>query len=389
MSPLSAASKFCGITGLHMGYPGSVAYRRVGHTRPVLMTRPLIGNEDHMAAANWYRDLFRIDSSQISVLLFVRVAIAVGTPLLVFWLAGHGSAAVVGGATALLVSLCDIGRTRRERTGTMALAAVAMLIGGFIGAKFGLTTLADETLILVSAFVAGWVSASHPGISAVARFAALATAAGVGMQITDPVAAAAVLFGGAGAMAAAYAMWLLREVRPDENFMDWAAGVHRAIAGTGAGFWFAVCFAGACAFSLFAAKQLGVQNPYWATFTVVVVMRREGMVSLKLASLYMLGTIAGVPCATILAQFSIGYPLVQIALATLAAAFVRLGFALNAALGYLGFTVFVVLLVELARESAVPPTELVLTRLYDVGVGCAIALVATLIAKTEYWRRRR
>jgi uncharacterized membrane protein YccC len=118
-------------------------------------------------------------------------------------------------------------------------------------------------------------------------------------------------------------------------------------------------------------------------------MRREGMVSLKLASLYMLGTIAGVPCATILAQLSIGYPLVQIALATLAAAFVRLGFTLNAALGYLGFTVFVVLLVELARESAVPPTELVLTRLYDVGVGCAIALVATSIARADYWRRRR
>jgi len=88
------------------------------------MARLLNRGEAHMTAANLYRDLFRIDISQISGLLFVRVAIAAGTPLLVFLLAGHGSAAVVGGATALLVSLCDIGRTRRERTGTMVLAAM-------------------------------------------------------------------------------------------------------------------------------------------------------------------------------------------------------------------------------------------------------------------------
>jgi len=57
-----------------------------------------------------------------------------------------------------------------------------------------------------------------------------------------------------------------------------------------------------------------------------------------------------------------------------------LGFALNAAFGYLAFTVFVILIVEIVRESSVPPSMLVLTRLYDVGVGCVIVLVATLVA---------
>jgi len=340
-----------------------------------------------VTAANWYSDLFRIDSSRISVLLFVRVAIAVGAPLLGFALAGHRTAAVAAGATALFVSLSDIGRTRRGRAGTMALTTVVILLGGFIGDKYGLTTFADETLILASAFVAGWVSNSHPGISAVARFAALATAAGVGMQVTDPVAAAAVLVGGAGAIGVAYAMWLMDDIAPDENFMDWEAGVRRAFAGKDAGLWFALCYAVACALSLLVAEQLGVHNPYWATFTVIMVMRREGMVSLNLVILYMLGTIAGVPAAALLAQLSNGYPLAQIALATIAAAFARLGFALNAALGYLAFTMFVVLIVELAQESSVPPSALVLTRLYDVGVGCVIALIATLIAGVGRWRR--
>ena len=82
-----------------------------------------------MPAEKWYRDLIRIDPSQISVLLFVRVAIAVGAPLFVFWLVGHRVAAVAGGATALFVSLCDIGQTRSERARTMVIATLAMLLG--------------------------------------------------------------------------------------------------------------------------------------------------------------------------------------------------------------------------------------------------------------------
>jgi len=339
-------------------------------------------------SANWFRELFRIESSQISSLLFARVALAVAVPLLLFWLWGHATAAIAGGAAALFVSLSDIGRTSPERSRTMALATFGILFGGFIGAKFGLTTFADEALILLSAFVAGWVSNSHPGISAIARFTAIATTAGVGMRITDPIAAAAVLFGGVCAVGAAHAMWMLREVPADKDFMDWAVGVRRALSGVGSGLWFALCYAAACAVSLFAAEELGVQHPYWATFTVIIVMRREGMASLRLMSLYMLGTIAGVPTAAMLAELSNGHPLAQIALATIAASLVRLGFALNAAFGYLMFTVFIVLIVELVRDSSVPPLSLVLTRLYDVGVGCAIALLATLIASADSWRHR-
>lgn len=343
------------------------------------MTRALkLGT--HMAYKNWHRDLFSIDASQISALLFVRVAIAVGSPLLGFALAGHRTAAVAGGATAFFVSLSDIGRSRRGRVGTMALTTVCMLLGGCIGDLFGGTTLADETLIVASAFIAGWVSNSHPGIAAVARFTALATAAGVGMQIADPVAILAVLLGGASAIGTAYAVWLIYDTPPDEKFMDWTAGAKRALAGSDAGLWFAICYAGACAFSLFAAEQLGVKNPYWATFAVIAVMRPEGLVSLRLVIHYMVGTTAGVPSASVLAQASSDYELAHIALAAIAAAFGRLGFALNAALGYLAFTVFLILIVELARDSPVPPSALVLTRLYDVSVGCIIALAGTLIA---------
>jgi uncharacterized membrane protein YccC len=169
--------------------------------------------------------------------------------------------------------------------------------------------------------------------------------------------------------------------------MDWTVGVRRAFQSAEAGLWFAVCYAGACAFSLFAARQLGVHNLDWATFAVIMVMRPEGMVSLKQVVRYMVGTIPGAPAATLFAQLSSDYMLAQIVLAAIVAAFGRLGFALDAALGYMAFTVFVILIVELALESSVPPFVLVLERLYDVNVGCLIALVGTLIAGIKIWLR--
>jgi hypothetical protein len=329
---------------------------------------------------NFYRELFRIESRRVSTLLFARVAIAVGVPLFLFVLIGHPWAAVAAGATAMFVTMSDIGVTRRGRVATMAGAALLILIGGFIGDRFGGTTRADEVFILASAFVAGWVSNSHPGISAIARFGALATAAGAGMQLHDPLAIAAVIIGGVNAIAIGYAMWVIHDVPPDKDFIDWRAGVRRAFAGADAGAWFAICYAGGCAVSLLAADTLGLHSPYWATFAVIMVMRREGMVSLRLIALYMLGTVGGVPAAALLAVLTMGDPLGHAAVATLAAALGRLGFGLNAALGYLAFTVFLIMIAELARGGAVPPMSLVLTRVWDVAVGCGIAFVATRLA---------
>jgi hypothetical protein len=81
-------------------------------------------------------------------------------------------------------------------------------------------------------------------------------------------------------------------------------------AGADTGGWlFAVCCAGGCALALLAAERLRVSEPVWATFTV-----------------------------------------------------------------------FLIMVVELGHQGAAPALALVATRLYDVGVGCAIALGATLLA---------
>ena len=174
-------------------------------------------------------------------------------------------------------------------------------------------------------------------------------------------------------------IWKLLGLPPDENQMDWRAGLRRAIGGADAGPWFAVCFAIAATVALFAAGALGVARPYWATMVVLMVMRREGVVSLKLTIHYIVGTLLGIPLAWLLFH-AIHEPVAIAVIATAVAAFARIGFAINPALGFTAFTVFLILVVDLALSHVGAEPHLFWQRIYDVAVGCAIALVGTWVA---------
>jgi len=293
---------------------------------------------------------------------------------------GRVVAGVIGGACALLVTMADVGTTRASRVSTMAAAAVAMIAGGTIGAKLGGSTYADEAVVLLAALIAGWVSASHPGIAAVARFGAVATATGAGLQFADPAIALAAAAGGVMAIAAAFAAWWAFGLPPEENSIDWRAGIRRALAGAGAGPRFAIAFALACATALLAAEWLGVSRPYWATITVMLVMRREGTVSLQLVVHYMVGTLAGILLAAPISGAG-APPIITALIAAAFAALARLGLALNPALGFTAFTAFFMLAIDLALAAAGIETHLLAARLYDVAVGCGLTLIGLLAAR--------
>ena len=329
--------------------------------------------------------VFRLAPGPVPLLMFGRVALAVGLPLVGFMWAGRPLAAVAGGATAMFVTLCDVGSSARSRAGVMLLGLLAILGGGVAGDKFGGGTGIDAALVVASAFVAAWVSNSQPGLAAVARYGAVATAAGVGMQITDPWAAGAVVAGGLWALGLGLAVGRLAGLPPDQANMDWRAGLRRALAGADAGPRFAIVMAATAALALLAATQLGVSRPYWATLTVILLMRREGMVSLKLTLHYLAGTLLGIPVAALLWHLA-GTPLAVALLATLGAASSRLGMALNPALGFACMTLFMVLAIDLVRLDDAGPGPLVLARLYDVALGGALAIAGTIVAGS--WHRR-
>jgi hypothetical protein len=332
------------------------------------------------AATRWGANLFALAPGPIPLEVAARVAVAAGVPLAAGLAAGQVLPGVLAAACAMLTTMADIGTRRPERIATMAAATVAMVAGGTLGAKFGGTPYANEAVIVVAALVAAWVSASSPGIAAIARFGAVATATGAGLQLADPRIAVAAAGGGAFAILVMVAAWRLVRADPGNNPMDWRAGIRRALTGADAGPWFAVCVAVAAGLSFFLAERLGVVRPYWAAISVMLVMRREGLESLKLVLHYMAGTLAGIALAGAVGAL-VQPPAALALLATAFAATARLGFALNPALGFTGFTAFFMVAVDLALASTGATPHLLSARLYDVGVGCVLALAGTVAAR--------
>lgn len=331
-----------------------------------------------MSTAAWYCELYRISPMNGTRAVVLRVTLAVGVPLIGAVLWHHPGAAVAGGATALFVTLSDVGHSAQGRLGTMFAGWMMILAGGALGHLLGDTPYSRESIVLACALLAGWASGAHPGIAVVTRFFAIAAAAATGMRFTDPDVLASVLLGGVSAFASAYLAWRLFGIPPQENVMDWRAGVRRAFEGRGAGVRFALCYGGAAAIALFAAGALGVKESFWATLVVLMVMRREGLSSIELTIHYALGTIMGVMVAALVLPWLHG-SLALAVLATLVAAFTRIGFTLNPSLGYMSFTLFLLLVVHIGAGGSVPP-HLFETRLYDVSVGCVLALAGTLLA---------
>jgi uncharacterized membrane protein YccC len=113
---------------------------------------------------------------------------------------------------------------------------------------------------------------------------------------------------------------------------------------------------------------------------VLMVMRREGTASLELTIHYAAGTILGVALGAVVLHFAHGAVLLAV-LATAVAALARVGFAVSPGLGYMAFTLFLLLVVQIVVASGGPrDPHLIEMRLYDVTVGCVIALAGTLAA---------
>jgi len=330
--------------------------------------------------APWYRELFKIGSAAGAAAVVFRVALAVGIPMIGGVYLGYPRAAVAGGATALFVTLSDIGQTPQVRLATMVAGWAAIVAGGTLGHYLGATPYGKETVVLLCALVAGWASGSHPGVAAVTRFFAVAAAAGTGMHFGDSDVMLSVTVGGATAFGSAFLVWGWFRIPSDNNLMDWHAGVRRACYGADAGIRFTACYGVAAAIALFAASSLRVNDSFWATLVVIMVMRREGIASLELTIHYAVGTIVGVLAGA--AILHLGESAIVLAiLATLVASLARVGMAISPALGFMAFTMFLLFAVHatLAGDGGAAP-HLLETRLYDVTVGCIIALLGTLAA---------
>ena len=199
------------------------------------------------------------------------------------------------------------------------------------------------------------------------------------MHFSDPDVMPFLMLAGVSAFGAAFVTWSWFGIPPADNVMDWRAGIRRAFSGVDAGLRFSICYAVAAAVALFAASYLRVTDPFWATLVVLMVMRREGIASLELTIHYAVGTLIGVVIAAAV-LYPIHEPIILAILATGVAAFARVGFAINPALGFMAFTIFLLFVSHATLMSLGVTAPLATARIYDVAVGCALSLVGTLAA---------
>jgi uncharacterized membrane protein YccC len=122
-----------------------------------------------------------------------------------------------------------------------------------------------------------------------------------------------------------------------------------------------------------AGVWLGLGHPYWATLTILVVLRSEMEPSADLITDRVLGTLLGVAVVALLVTAAPGQgPL--FAGMIVAAALRWPAFRFHVALGTAAITVFVLLLGELLAASPRAANHLLQDRLLATMVGCCFAM---------------
>jgi uncharacterized membrane protein YccC len=213
----------------------------------------------------------------------------------------------------------------------------------------------------------------------VARFFAMGVVAGAGMQWPSGGFLLAAAGGALSALGVIALIWVVWPGSHGGNLLDWRETVARTFAFDSPDYRFAIGITLAAATALFAASALHLNRPYWAAISLLMIMRREGTESLRLTLHYAVGTIVGVVAAAALTHMITSVAALA-ALAVLAAAVTRIALAINPSLGFTGFTLFLLLLVEIALPAHQFSAALWTTRLYDVAVGCGLSIGGTLLA---------
>lgn len=349
------------------------------HPPPGLAPQATEPGSDGIATAAQLRQLFRIGDARFRVAVALRVGLAVGLPIAAGIVTGHVAAGVIASLCAMLTTFCDVGDTHAARLATMACGGLAIVGGGVLGAQLGGTPHANEFLVMAAALTVGVLSGPHPGVTAIARFFALGVVAGAGIQWPSAGFLLAAAGGGFCALAVIALIWIAWPGARGSNLLDWRETIARNFEFDRPDYRFAVGITMAAGVALFAASSLHLSRPYWAALSVLLIMRREGTESMRLTLHYAVGTILGVISAAALTLLTSSV-LVLATAAVLAAAVTRIALALNPSLGFTGFTLFLLLLVDIALPAHSETAALWSTRLYDVAVGCGLSIAGTLLA---------
>lgn len=325
--------------------------------------------------ANTTRKTLALKQSALSFWHSVVFVLNIGIPALVGWWSGEVQLGLIGALIGLLFSLADSDERLSERMWLLVRATAMVLAFGVLGSYVGGYSTIFWLAFVGVVFGAGWLSLSgHTGASSF-RYGALALVSTAGLPSLG-VAALQIL-------ALCVAVSGCTRVIGHLLFPDAATVFPVAKPRQRPEFTLALRYCLAYAVAVAAGLLIGhwreLERPTWVATTVLLVMQPDPQSNYERIAQRIVGTCAGVLAATLV----IGtlHSAVLLGLAVLAIAFVLPHGSTRSYWLHSALTAWLILvLYDFVLAGHNFNQQLLRERVTDVLIGCALTVVATLIA---------
>jgi uncharacterized RmlC-like cupin family protein len=301
--------------------------------------------------------------------------IDVGVPLLIGVALGAHRAALLGTVAGMLLSFADNDQPLLGRLHLLLMAGGCMAVGGLVGYGLHLHEIAFWVAFVLAAFAVGWVTRYGREPLLASRNGVLAFAVAAGFPMLD-VSEVITLVG---------VLALVATARTIDHLVFGPLPLLRGtpVPQAPSGHWgwarYAFAYAAAAGLALWIGLTYEPVRAVWVVVTTLVVMQPDARASFRRIGERTLGTFLGV--FVVWAVTSISHSVTAICAAVLMVApFVPH----HATTRYWAHTALIAVLVLLAYDliniGAGDINELLMERLKDMLIGCAVALAGTAVA---------
>ena len=303
----------------------------------------------------------------------LRFVLTVGLPVTAAFAEGMEPWSIYAVLGAILAFVGDEGGTASQRLGYMAIGPIGLVVGTAVGTAVASQPVIFLGIMFLLGLFYGLVEGGHVHLLQLARFTGYGMVMGYAVTPVD-------LNDGIATAAAVVEAWLI------SLLWDLARGglrplgvepVRSAVKVTPRGWrtrWrFALCAGLSITAANLAGAGLGLGHPYWATLTILVMLRSEIEPSANVIIDRVLGTLIGVSAVALLVTAAPGRGPLLVGM-IVAAALRWPAFRMHVALGTAAITIFVLLLGELLAASPRAATHVLQDRLLATMVGCCFAM---------------
>jgi fusaric acid resistance family protein len=315
-----------------------------------------------------------------------RGALSVAGPVCVGVAAGNPELGLIATLCALWPWINDLGGDIRDRLVNMATSGDAILLGGLLAFIAGDNYWAQLGMLFLCAVAIGWVHNTSRGLENAARCMGFSFVIAATLHLASPTLIVPALAGSGWAMLIAWADDRIRRQYAVETGGSVRAGMARLKSAHAADWRFGLRYALAAALGLGLAEHLGATHAAWVAITTLAVMRPNDSECVELVLQRAFGTLIGVGIALGVVSPSHNPWLLTLA-ATVLAFLISPSMIWQRWAGFAAITAMALALLDmalLAQGGDRPPLS---ERIYDTGLGCTIALVATWVIFPSRWRR--